>query len=217
MRLAILGIGSLRAGPPVIASLATYFGERELEIRLFDADEERLDLFDRLARACFLVEDAKHELESFSNSEEALEGAEQAILMVTENCAKKFLVGRHGKLPSKVVTTSDGESQVFEPMREEYIGLATTEILVALPDGAPILSLMRGGEALLFESARPLELSVEQWPEPIDEETRWRLPHQILRWIKGDDPLFKLLEANRNSPIKRWLNDPTPNVPLGPS
>lgn len=213
MRLAILGIGSLRAGPAVIASLATYFGERELEIRFFDADEERLDLFDRLARAAFQVEDAKHDLESFTDPVEALEGADQAILMIGENCARKLLIARHGCLPTKVTTNSATELSAQEPTREELIGLAATEILEALPDGAPVLSLMRGGEAIQFSSPRPLELSVEQWPEPLDEDARWRAPHQILRWVRGDDPVYELLETYKQEPVKRWLDDPSPNVP----
>src|SRR5947209_12666480 len=94
-RLAILGAGSVRCTTPVIASLATYFGERPLEIRMFDADMERLDLFDRLARLCFMMTKNEHTLISTCDAAEAIENAERAVLQVGENCARRYLRERH--------------------------------------------------------------------------------------------------------------------------
>lgn len=208
MRLAILGIGSVRCGPPVISALTTYFGERPLEVRLFDADEERLDLFERLARVCFQEENNEHDLLATSDVGEALERADQAILMVGENCARKFLM-RELRPPEE---EEDESIPIFlEGTRDELIGRATTEMLEFLPDGAPILTMLRG-EGIRFSSTRLLEISRLPWPPEPPEEDRWRIPHQILRWIRGDDPLFGFLEAYMDSPMKQWLNDPTPTI-----
>src|SRR4051794_39669255 len=95
MRLAILGGGSVRCSPAVLASLATYFGERPLEIRMFDADVERLDLFDRLARLCFAMTKNPHTLISTTDAVEATEAADRVILQVGENCARKYLKEQH--------------------------------------------------------------------------------------------------------------------------
>ena len=48
----------------MIASLANYFGERPLDIVMFDADSERLDLFDRFARLTFSAMNSTHHLRS---------------------------------------------------------------------------------------------------------------------------------------------------------
>ncbi len=187
-RLVILGIGSVRCGAPIIASLATYFGERPIEVRLYDSDLERLDLFDRLTRVCFSVESSKHDLLSFDDPFEALEGAERVIVAIGENCAKRFLK-RHdafGKLKK----------------REAVIEKALERIIPAIPDGAPTLNLMRNVH--LDPSATVSELD---WPPNLSEDDRRAAPHQILRWIKGDEYLHSLLPRFERSPLKSWLDE----------
>ena len=73
----MLGIGNVRCAPAIVGSLSNYFGERPLEIRFWDADWERLDLFDRFARLCFHVSKCPHQLISTDESDEALDGARE--------------------------------------------------------------------------------------------------------------------------------------------
>lgn len=183
-----------------------------MEVVLFDADEERLDLMQRLASVCFLVEDSKHLLSFTADPQEALEGAEMVVMMVGENCARKYLIARHGALPSKIVPRGNGEASTEELTPFEYIGQALTEILVHVPDGAPILSLLQGGEDVVFHSPNLLELSVANWPASPDPSTSWQIPHQILRWIHGDEDVYALLAENRLSPVREWLDNPSPNT-----
>src|SRR5687767_3239764 len=89
IRLAILGGGSVRCTPKVVAALATYFGERPLEIVMWDSDGERLDLFDRFARYLFLMTSTPHRLISTTDPYEALQGADAVIFQVGVNCARK--------------------------------------------------------------------------------------------------------------------------------
>jgi len=91
IHLAILGAGSIRCTVPVLAALATYFGERPMEITLYDADEERLDLFDRLGRVCFFSAKSTHLLKSTTDYKEALEGVDLVVVQIGENCARKYL------------------------------------------------------------------------------------------------------------------------------
>lgn len=77
---AVLGVGELRFGPPVLAALATYFGERPLELVLYEPNEEILDAMHRLARSFFKVTDARHAIVSTSDLDEAIRLANRYIV-----------------------------------------------------------------------------------------------------------------------------------------
>lgn len=81
IKVAVVGVGSLDRAIPLIASLATYFGERPLDIAFYHEDEERLDLVDRFARLCFLMTKATHGLMSTAIQEEALQDVDRIILL----------------------------------------------------------------------------------------------------------------------------------------
>lgn len=220
MKLAVLGIGSLRSGPPVVAALANYFGERELEVRLYDSDDERLDLFDRLARACFVVEKARHRLFSFNDHREALDEADAAIVCVGFNCARKLLGIKQEEPPAEEqaplhpveraaecgpVSGMPRSWYYGEPPKPEFraqvLRSALDILLEEVPADLPLLDMMRGAK---LSGKRVSRL---EWPDALGEEERLALAHQVLRWVKGDEYLHTLLNAHRLSPIKRWLND----------
>ncbi|HTQ09749.1 MAG TPA: hypothetical protein VMI31_06730 [Fimbriimonadaceae bacterium] len=188
-RLAILGAGSVRCSPAVIASLATYFGERPLEIRMFDSDMERLDLFDRFARLCFAMSRNGHGLSSTTDADEALLDADRVILQIGENCARKYLKERH-----RMGIASLGAEAMIEQAVEELLG--------SVPQEAEVLSLVDSGIAI------PLDhyYRVDWLPEPTVAE-RISLPHQVLRWIRGEDYTHALFIEHERSPVKRWLDD----------
>jgi len=62
-------------GPSVLASLAQVFGERRLEITLWDPSEEMLEVMDRLARLLFTLAENDPGLKSTTDVVEALEEA----------------------------------------------------------------------------------------------------------------------------------------------
>ncbi|HWA83843.1 MAG TPA: hypothetical protein VG820_10435 [Fimbriimonadaceae bacterium] len=189
-RLAILGAGSVRCSPAVIASLATYFGERPLEIRMFDADMERLDLFDRLARLCFVMTKNGHSLISTTDAAEAVEDANLIVLQVGENCARKYLKERH----RMGIANLDADAMIEQ---------AVEEMLATVPAEVEVLSLQGPGVAI----PRVTYHRVTWPPEPTLSERR-ALPHQALRWIRGEDYVHDLLYEFEQSPLKQWLNDP---------
>ena len=189
MRVAILGAGSVRCTPAVIASLATYFGERPLEVRMFDADMERLDLFDRLARLCFIMTKSTHSLISTTDAAEASENAERVVLQVGENCARKYLKERH-------------RMGIADLAAEAMIEQAVEEMLGGVPGNAEILSLQRPGIAI----PRAHYYRVDWTEEPTLGE-RFAFPHQALRWIRGEEYTHQFLRDHERFPLKAWLDD----------
>ena len=192
--LAIVGAGSVRCAPGLIGSLASYYGERPLEVRLYDADEERLDLFDRLARLVFEDTSVEHSLRSTSDAAEALEGVRLVVLAIDENCARKYL-----RQAGQEVPVDNAEAR----------RMAVESLVRRLPEDALVLSLL------------PSEIPVAQdmyyridWPPPLNEEERRGVPFQILRWLHREEPFFDLLDANDRSPFKQWLDDPSSAEPM---
>lgn len=188
--LAILGAGNLRCTPAVIGSLSTYFGERPLEIRLYDADEERLDLFDRFARLCFESTAAEHRLMATTDPIEALENASLVVLQIEENGARRLLRDR-------------------ETDASELIERAAGRLLQLKEPDALLLSLMPPDVSLAGGAYYRLP-----WPGPLTDEERIAIPLQILRWLNKEDMLYTLFQENERSPFKRWLDDPTSAEPV---
>lgn len=190
IQLAVLGAGSVRCAMPVIVSLATYFGERPLEIRFFDSDEERLDLFDRFARTCFTAAKNQHSLMSTSDPVEALDGAERVILEVGENCARKYLKER-----MRGGFAAVDRAGLIEQAVELMLGTVNPE--------AAILSLLRGDILLPVNT-----YEIEGWPPNPPEADRPSIPYHALRVIRGEDYLNEAFKKEEKSPLKAWLDDP---------
>jgi hypothetical protein len=174
--------------PPVISSLATYAGERKLEIRLYDADEERLDLMDRFARHCFHFTDSTHDALFRPDPSEALEGVDRIVLMMGRNCARRYLGMKF----------SDEAAQ-----SEETVSKALEEIFRLAPTEADVLSLQGPSARIPLGLYRRMD-----WPGDVSEDDLRFLPHQILRWLKSEEQIYKFLDSQQTSPLKTWLDDP---------
>lgn len=183
LRVSVIGIGNLRAGPAVIGALSSYFGERHIEVAFFDADEERLELFTRFAHTAFSWNRTPHLLGFTTDLQEAASGAWRTILCLDSNCARK-MIGRR----------FDDSHQAI---REALDGIVSQVEL----SGAVLSLLPRGVMPPI-----PLYYEVEPLPE-LTAEQEVASPFQILRWIKGDEYLHEFMKAHENSPIKAWLDD----------
>lgn len=75
----------------MLAGLAAYAPDHDLEIRLWDADPEMLDLFHRFATQCLAITKLGHRILAGTEPVEAFEGADAVILCVGTRCAKRFL------------------------------------------------------------------------------------------------------------------------------
>lgn len=219
----VLGAGSLRCGPVVLASLATWRPDDLVDVRLWDSNEERLDLFDRLMREIVEHANTEHKVVSTADVHEALEGATDVVFTVHEDCARR-LTGLHK--PTLFVPGDSFEDQVrgdpnkpthpeslspqtqvilsspvnvSEP-RNEVVTRALTSLLESVPSGARILSLQRG---IPLPTGRTH--TWRDWPAEIPENQLPIVPHQILRWIQGDETMSSLLAEAASSPITEWL------------
>jgi hypothetical protein len=47
------------------------------------------------------------------------------------------------------------------------------------------------------------------WPPHLSEGEKRAVPHQILRFLNGEEYVYALLREHADSPFKAWLNDPT--------
>lgn len=188
-RLAILGVGSLRCTVPVIGTLSCYFGERPLDICLYDADEERLDLFDAFARAAFAANENLHSVRATSDAREALEEVDRVILQVNDNCAVKE--ARLKRAP-----------RVDAPFKR--ISATLARVLAGLESNALVLSLQSREVVVPLDHYYRLD-----WPKEIGPDERRALPHQVLRWIRSEEPMFELFKEFQKSPLKAWLDDPS--------
>ncbi len=189
-QVAVLGIGGLTFGPGIVGSLATYFGERPLEVRLFDADEERLDFMHRFLRTCCHFNQNQVEIFSSPDPAEAIVGATHVILSVETNCAMKYL-----------------KMQAEEGRDHYIIAAAVDEILSKAPFTAPMLSLLP--PEIAIPSAHYYRLHT---PLPMMEGEPGTWPHQILRWINADEYPIEFLKEHAKSPLKAWLDDVTSAV-----
>lgn len=219
----VLGAGNLRCGPVVLASLANWRPDDLVDIRLWDSNEERLDLFDRLSRELIDKANTEHKVVSTADVAEALEGATDVIFTVHEDCARR-LTGLHK--PTLFVPDDSFEDQVrgdpnkpthpeslspqtqvilsspanvSEP-REEVVTRALRTLLAQVPVGARVLSLQRG-----IPLPTDMPHTWRDWPAEIPEGNLAIVPHQILRWIQGDETMSDLLAEAARSPVTEWL------------
>jgi len=173
-----------------MASLATYYGERPIEVRLYDADEERLDLFDRFGRLCFKETGSEHSLMATMSPGEALEEADLVLMQVGENCALKYLRRNPG-------ATDDSAAQ-------DAVVQAVIRLGRMVPPRARVLSLLPADVELGMEAYYRLD-----WPRTLTPVERRSMAFQILRWLNDEEYVFGLLDENERSPLKVWLDDPT--------
>ena len=182
--LAIIGAGNVQCSSPVLATIASYFGERPLDVVLYDADEERLDLFDRLARTFFAFTKSGNTLASTTNADEALAEAELVIVQLD----------RHGAIKALGPKNSSAKN---------ILGRALAKLLANASPSAEVLSLMDESVELPVPSFRRLT-----WPKPVNENETVAVPHQALRWIHGEEYPFEFFAEHEDSPLKLWLDDP---------
>jgi len=156
---------------------------------MFDSDMERLDLFDRFARLCFTMAKNSHSLLSTTDAAEAALDASRVVLTVGENCARKYLKERH-----RMGIADLGAEAMIEQAIDEMLGSVSID--------AEVLSLQRSGIAI----PRDHYWRANWLTEPTLDERR-STPHQVLRWIRGEDYTHELFREHERSPLKLWLDD----------
>jgi hypothetical protein len=212
--------------PPVLAALAVWRPASDAEFRLFDANEERLDLFDRFFRACLDETGSEAPVRATTDLQEALEESTDVIVALNEDGSRRML----GLVDAKEFEDRLEESDLFIPPgdpnrptpierlsprtrailarpaqggqdRPAVVTAALATVAASVPPSARALSLVRG--ALMPEG---FEHDVLLWPDPLSAEQAARVPHQVLRWILGERTLKELLDEASRSPLTLWLD-----------
>lgn len=226
-RIVVLGAGSVRCGPLVVATLAAWKPRLPVEVCLFEPCEERLDLMDRLLHRYLDFFDSTHGAMATSDLLEACLGASGAVLTLHEEAARR-MVGGGAQSVAQVDPFADGGGSwlgdLNRPTPPERLSAFTREMLArpvpiaetratvieraaalclqALPVDARIISLMRG--VMLPASVAHVYAA---WPAPISQQRKDAVPHEILRLIHGEDPLAEVAERVAESPLVDWLDD----------
>lgn len=215
----------MRCGPPVLSALATWSPDDLVTIKLFDANEERLDLFDRFIRECLDKANTEHVVMATSQPEEALAQATDVLFCVHEDCARRLFGRNEPNLydpptPENVRDQVRGDPNSPTPphklsqqthsilsspalngmSREDVLTKALASLIGMVPPTARILSLERGVDLPTHREHQKLE-----WPTEVPERDLPVVPHQILRWIHGEETLDVFLNEQRANPIAIWL------------
>ena len=129
-RLAVIGFGDFRSASYVAASIANFYGEREIEIYAWDENKERCDAMCRVLRIFLRTKQIRHRVYSIESRVSVLNGAQGLV-----NCSGFPMGGLELNIPMFDVmahqwweslpadaTTSDAEK--FQILRwinkEEY-------------------------------------------------------------------------------------------------
>ncbi len=196
MTLTILGAGNVLLAPQVMAALSNWLGER-LEITLYDADGERLDLMDRLARSFFQRNEREFGLRATDVLEESLEDSSRALILWDEHCLEILSSPPKPRpLGSRFIPTTYAEFPEPEPENPDAEPSADA---VRLLEGYPSVDF-----AAFASVAAPVGVQVLPSLEPFPGPAEFA-PHQILRWIEGDDLPNHFLARHSESPVLDWI------------
>lgn len=189
---ALIGAGHLAVSVPVLASLSSYFGERPMTLTLFDPDSEKVDLAFRLAQTVFTCAKAEHAL-AVTDSLDELAGDFTRVVYCA-NARSARIVNRWAGVEA---TCTDGAS-IEQAVAYLHAHLMST----ASKEGTPLVLSLLPSEVLL----PGLKHSRIDWPKAWIDDRDGRLAHQVLRWVRGDEPVFDLIQAYKRSPFLRWLD-----------
>lgn len=190
-RIVVLGAGSLRCAPEVLASLVQAGLPQESALWLQDEHAEALDLAERLAYRLVTEANLMLRVVATPDPSEALEGADTVILCVGG--------GLHERQAWLALEEAD---EALELLRLERIRRVMDSLqpgLASLDDEAAVINLARPtAQSGRFLQRPAIHLD---WPEPLQHEERVPRAHQMLRWARGEEPLFDLFERVNNGPL----------------
>jgi len=211
----------------VLATLCRWYPDVPVSVRLFDRNEERLDLMDMLARQLFDLWNSEVHLSSGSDLAEAMDGTTDLILCLNEDCSRRMVsesranslkffeeteersfFGGDPNKPTPVAQLSDHTKRLLSApeansgSREEVISEAIDLIKHHISPNTRIASLMR-----VVDISADFPISELNWPDPLTENERASKPHQILRWVRGDEKIEDLIENISESPLMKWIKN----------
>ncbi|ARU40454.1 hypothetical protein CCB80_04580 [Armatimonadetes bacterium Uphvl-Ar1] len=218
----VLGAGNMRTGPAVVSTLSQWYPDFPVTVHLFDANPERLELIRLLAEQLMDAWNSEVPVFGFQDWDLACKGTTDLIVTLHEDCARRmrgggrsvaleyfekaepmdFYLGGDRNKPTPVDQLSEQTKRLLiapdsgEVSRVWILREVVSNVLREL-DGVRVLNLMRGVELMAVEGV--------EWPDAVNEEALTVVPHQILRWVRGDEEMDELRRAGSDSPLLRWL------------
>ncbi len=190
-KIAVIGAGNIRCGAAILAGIFNSEWGPEATLHLVDIHDEALDLFDRLART--FAEESKTEFRILADSE-----LEAAI----KDSTHVFIAVGLGDRRELFNSLSLRDADDYDKTRVEWLRPTLEEISRLIQFADP--------EVKVFNLVRPTFLTSPllqipvinlDWPEPLDEQERYRNLYQALRWVNGDDYASHELFRAKESPI----------------
>lgn len=222
---AVVGIGNLRCGPPILATLARFYPDYPLGVRLYDANEERLDLMDQLGRILLDQWNSEVHVRTSSDLAETLNGITDLIICLSEDCARRMAGNSQAKSldffedqereaffggdPNRPTPTHQLSEQTRRQLvapteeggdRHKYLQEAWMRIHSMLDPSVRILNLTRE-----FELPAGVAHDALEWPPALSESQRSVRPHEILRYLRGDERIEDLIQDVAENPLMMWL------------
>ena len=78
-RLAVIGFGDFASASYVAASIANFYGEREIEVYAWDENKERCDAMCRVLRIFLRTKQIRHKVYSIESRQSVLNGAQGLV------------------------------------------------------------------------------------------------------------------------------------------
>lgn len=216
----------MRTGPAVAATISQWYPDFPVSVHLFDANPERLELIDLLTRQ--LMDQWNSEVQVMSSGvwSEIAEGTTDLVITLHEDCARRmegggqsesleyfenaapmdFYLGGDRNKPTPVDQLSEQTKSLLtvpesSDERETVLRRVAQNVLEK-SSGVRAVNLMRGVELM---GSDLVGIDRLEWPEAVDEGKLVLVPHQILRWVRGDDLMGDLRTIGMESPLRAWL------------
>ncbi|MES1227503.1 MAG: hypothetical protein ABUL72_02470 [Armatimonadota bacterium] len=221
---AVVGAGSVQTAPWVLASLASYYPDWPLEVRLCDPHPEQLGLASRLMEVLLKDQVSVPEVSHSALVDEALLGATDVVVTMSPHTAKRLVA----PLGLSHLEALEAEPDQFE-LRKGDLNRPThssrmsrqTRDLVSRPVEhlSDSEAIVRALDVVREKIASDSRVAVVNPPVPIswadtltfdpggatDDLT---LAYQILRWITDDEPIDDAFDLAAKAPLKDWLKGP---------
>lgn len=231
----VAGVGSLRAAPTVLCGLAASAPDHIVEIRLWDADDERLDLMDRFLRRALDESKLGHTVVSTTTAVDAFDSVDGVIVTLTHNGARRFLnpapepeqepepaseTPREEDHHEAATVLEFGYGDRNRPTPRHMLSARLRAILHnpadaisrerAIGQALDRLELLVPTQAHVLSLVRGVPLTWGRgehldWPIDLTAEERKSRPHELLRCVQNVEDIRPFMQAAASTPVTRWL------------
>lgn len=223
---AFIGAGDMVCGPEVLSALAMFAPIDGLEVSLYDPHPERLGLMDLLLRRMTEGDKTGPSVFAEPHLELALEHATDVLVCLYDECCERMSLRTEAPSLENFAEFDDPwelrRGDYNRPTPPEELNEFTRSIVSRPVCGEPgDVSVFETAVRMVVAQCRPgarllnltpwkdvpdvLEMQSIGWPVQMSEAELASRPHQVLRWVRADDPLSALLVHADELAVYGWL------------